>query len=85
MPPLAVISTASAIICSLAGLLNYLLTLRLRAEIAELRTQIADERRKDREELRDWINGSFLRAGEAHARMEGLEHRVAMVERRAAA
>lgn len=63
----------------------------MRAELADLRAEIARARSEDRDEMRDWINGSFMRSAQVHAelkafdiRMDHAEARLKGVERRAA-
>lgn len=57
--------------------------LRLRAEIAEGRLAEAQARERERDELRKWINGSFMRTSLVEARWTELIHRVGELERNA--
>lgn len=61
------------IVCSVAGLANYILTLRLRAEVADLRAELTTARAKDREELMAFMNGSFMRAAVVEAKLEAIK------------
>jgi hypothetical protein len=54
----------------------------MRLQIEKLRGHISEARRQDREEMRDWINGSFMRSREAIQRMEGHESRLTRLEDR---
>lgn len=49
--------------------------------LKDLQIKIGGWRDHDKKETREWIDGSFIRAGEVNAKMEGLEHRVAALER----
>ncbi len=62
--------------------------LHVKAELANLRADISRYRDEDREELRQWINGSFMRAATVQARLDlaneranGLESRIELLER----
>jgi 3-phosphoglycerate kinase len=57
--------------------------LRLRAEIAEARVRELEARTKEREEMRAWINGSFMRAAVVEARWTEIMHRIGELERHA--
>ena len=63
-----------------AGLLSLYVGLTVRAAVADLKAAIAEQRMQDREEMRSWINGSFMRAGVAEARIESLTRRLDLVE-----
>lgn len=57
--------------------------LKLRAEIAEGRLLELQARAKEREEMRVWINGSFMRSALVEARWTELSHRLGELERNA--
>ena len=44
--------------------------------LAELRLEIVRGRAQDRDELRGWINGSFMRAAEIKAHLEDFDRRL---------
>lgn len=48
----------------------------LRAEVESLRREISDHRLTDREELKTWINGSFMRSKEAAAKFDSIMSRL---------
>jgi len=54
--------------------------MRVKLEIASLRADLAERRERDREELRNWINGSFLRSAVAEAQLQALGERLKAVE-----
>jgi hypothetical protein len=58
--------------------------LSMRAAMSELRKELAEARSKDREELREWINGSFLRASVVTSELKAVDHRLNFLERKAA-
>ena len=54
--------------------------LSVKAAVADLRREIGEQRACDKEELRRWINGSFMRSPEVLAHLEGLDKRLNRVE-----
>lgn len=56
--------------------------LKLRVEIAEGRIQEMQARQKERDELRAWLNGSFLRASVVEARFTEFNYRLSRIEER---
>lgn len=77
----------TAVVCGLATAACAFFSLMVRIEVAKLRAEIAQNRMQDREELRQWINGSFMRAATAQAKLETaqakldeMEHRLDNVE-----
>jgi len=70
----------TAVVCGLATASCAFFTLMVRVEVAKLRAEIAQNRMCDREELREWINGSFMRAATAQAKLDEMEHRLDNVE-----
>lgn len=68
-------------ICSfIAALIGAFVALNTRATIAELRREISEGRNEDREALRAWINGSFMRASVVEAKMAAFERRLSLIE-----
>ena len=72
----AIIATA----CAIAALVSSFATLAIRAAMNKLRADLAEARARDRDELREWINGSFMRAAVAESRIKSIEFRVEQVE-----
>lgn len=66
--------TAAA--CAIAALISGYSTLTIRAAMERLRADLAEARAKEREEMREWINGSFMRAAVAESRIKSVEFRV---------
>ena len=62
---LAVIPAACAIATALFAAANAFIT-------ANLKQYIAECRENDKRELREWINGSFMRSAVAETKIEGL-------------
>lgn len=53
--------------------------------LLRLETRIGKWRGEDKEEMRQWINGSFMRAGETGARLDAQDQRLDQLERRQSA
>jgi hypothetical protein len=53
------IEAITAVACSVAALISGYSTLTVKAAMEKLRADLAEARAKDREEMREWINGSF--------------------------
>lgn len=64
MLTLQIIGSVGGALIALIQLAGLFLQNRLRAEIAELKTQLAETRAKDKEELRDWVDEEFVRRRE---------------------
>ena len=64
-------------VCSLGSII---VNLQMRAALAEMRAAAAEARSKDREETRDWINGSFMRAKEVEREFDGFKSRLSKLE-----
>ncbi|CAB4130632.1 hypothetical protein UFOVP130_21 [uncultured Caudovirales phage] len=75
------LAAGTAVICAVATLLSSWSALSVRASIEKMRADMAEARSKDREELRAWINGSFLRSATALAEMKAFEIRMDHLER----
>jgi hypothetical protein len=54
----------------------------LRSETNELRADLAIQRSEDKDELRAWINGSFMRSGVVDAKIDAIVDRVDRLESR---
>jgi hypothetical protein len=52
----------------------------LQIEIEQLKTHMEKARAKDQNDMREWINGSFMRSKEAISTIRALDARVARVE-----
>lgn len=78
----SVLSTGIAVVSVFITQFNRSMMQSVKLEIAQLRLEMAETRSKDRDDLRSWINGSFLRAREVEAKFEGLDRRIDEVERR---
>ncbi len=52
-----------------------------KSEVLALRVEIAEARLREREEMRQWINGSFMRASYVEARLAEMMHRLEELER----
>lgn len=74
------IQALTTIACACAAALCAYFSLAMRLEVAKLRAEMAGNRMQDREELRQWINGSFMRAATAQAKLDEMEHRLDNVE-----
>ena len=46
-----------ASVAAVATLANYILTLRMSVEVQRLRADIANYRREDAQDMRDWVEG----------------------------
>lgn len=69
------------------GLLAVLMTvvgLQLNAAISGLDKRQTEARATEREELRRWINGSFMRSSETQSRLEGMAEGISKLEQRLA-
>ena len=71
------------IACTIVAALNYnmmqatkLAMTQLRLEMTEARAKDAEQRAEARLEMRDWINGSFMRAKEVDAKLNDINNRV---------
>lgn len=71
----------TGIIVSVIGGLNAWLMVSLRASFAEFKLDIVKQADTDKQELREWINGSFLRSKEALANQEVLKVQIADLKR----
>jgi uncharacterized protein YxjI len=74
----AIISALGLVGMAALGFLN----LKVRAELSNWKADAYRHRDTDREELRNWINGSFLRSKEAIIQMDAFSRRLDSIERR---
>lgn len=74
------VEAITAVTCALAALISGYSTLTVKAAMEKLRADLAEGRAKDREEMREWINGSFMRARVAEAEIRNLNTRVEHTE-----
>ena len=73
------IGTISGIVTVVVGGFNWLTSQR----IETFKCEVGKWRAEDKDEIKQWINGSFMRSGEAHARMDAVGHRLDRLDRRA--
>lgn len=74
---LQLLSTVGGAVLTLINLIGVLIQNRMRADISELKVQLAENRAKDREELRTWIDEEFMRRDAIEARLDALKARIA--------
>ena len=81
------IEVVTGILCALAAAISVYTVLTIKASIADLRTEIANQRTDDaakrnteRDELKSWINGSFMRAAIVKGEIDGVTARVDRLE-----
>lgn len=70
------------ILGAIGGLALWFVTDIVQRGMLELKNQIGDWRAVDKQETRDWINGSFMRSGETKAKLEAIEGRLERLEER---
>ena len=70
-----------SLVTFLAAAASYVMTSIVKLAMSEMRLEISEGRAKDREEIKTWINGSFMRAKEVEAQFRAMEHRMDEVER----
>jgi hypothetical protein len=75
------VAAVTAVVCAVASLVSSWSALAVKASMEKMRADLAEARAKDREELREWINGSFLRSSVAVAEMKAFDIRLNRVER----
>jgi len=81
------IEAITGVVCALATLISAYTALtvraaiaKLREEAAELRAKEAESRARERDELKTWINGSFMRAKIVEAELGGMDSRIGRLE-----
>lgn len=57
----------------LSSAASAILSYSVRLALLEAKLSIAEGRREDQKSIREWINGSFMRASEAQARLDAIE------------
>lgn len=72
----AAIEAITAAACAVAALISGYATLTIHAAMERLRADLAEARAREREELRQWINGSFMRANLVETRIKAVESRL---------
>ena len=72
------VGTFAGIVTAVVGGFNWLTSQR----ISTFKEEVGKWRAEDKDEIKQWINGSFMRAGEAHARMNAVDHRLDRIEER---
>lgn len=70
---LQALTMVGAVVTAFVGLYTRANVANLAKELATLRTEISAGRAEDREENRNWINGSFMRASTVEAKLEHFE------------
>jgi uncharacterized protein YwgA len=82
MRPEAYVSALASILGLVAsGFIGYL-NLKVRADVSEWKNDAYQTRDKDRDELKAWINGSFMRSKEVAVVMDSYNRRLDSIERR---
>jgi hypothetical protein len=77
MLTLQIICTAGGGILTLINLVNVFLNNRTRADIAELKTHLAEARAADKSELREWAEAEFARKDTMDAKFDAIKARLA--------
>ena len=75
------VAAATAVVCAIATLASSWSALSLRASLEKMRADFAESRSKDREDLREWINGSFMRTKLVQAELDAIVVRIDHLER----
>jgi hypothetical protein len=82
MRPEAYISALASILGLVAsGFIGYL-NVKVRADVGEWKADAYRTRDNDRDELKAWINGSFMRSKEVAVVMDSYNRRLDSIERR---
>lgn len=74
------VEAITAMACAAAAMISGYSALTVKAAMEKLRADLAESRAKDRDELRSWINGSFLRAKVVEAELAGVDMRLSRLE-----
>jgi hypothetical protein len=80
LPTTAVTLGIEWLVAGLASAANLLIVLYVRAEVRGLRAELQEARHADWERLRDWINGSFMRASVAEKDLTGVKEKLSDLE-----
>lgn len=70
------ISTFAGIVTVVVGGFNWLTSTRINT----FKEEVGKWRAEDKDEIKQWINGSFMRSGEALARLGATDHRIDRIE-----
>lgn len=70
------VSAIGTVVVIAASGLNWVMMLRISLEIERLKAHISESRMQDREEMRKWINGSFLRSAVVTEKFESISGRL---------
>ena len=65
---------------ALVGGASSIISLSIALNVANLRTEIEKSRSRDNEELRKWINGSFMRSAVVGVKLEEIDRRIQELE-----
>lgn len=83
----AVACALAALVASFVSISQHAETQKVRTEMQKIRTEIAEAhtasvvaRSNERDELRTWINGSFMRAKIVEAELNGMDARIGRIE-----
>jgi hypothetical protein len=74
------VEAITAAVCAIAALISGYSTATIRAAMERLRADLSEARAREREEMREWINGSFMRAAVAESKIKSIEFRVEHME-----
>lgn len=74
------VSAMVALITAAGALFNYLLTLRISADMAKLREEIGTRAETDRREIERWAGDTFLRSDLANAKLEAIRSQLHVIE-----
>jgi hypothetical protein len=72
------IATMTGIVTSVVGGFNWFTS----QKIDTFKSEVGKWRAEDKNEIKQWINGSFMRSAEAHSRLDGIDHRLDRIEDR---
>ena len=72
------VSAFAGVVTVVVGGFNWLTSQRINT----FKSDVGKWRADDKQEIKDWINGSFMRAKEVHARMDASDHRIDRIEER---
>ncbi len=75
------VAAVTAVVCALGTLISSWSALAVKASMDRMRADMAEARAKDRDELREWINGSFMRAAVAESELRAIVIRIDHIER----
>lgn len=73
-------ATITGIVGGIGTLVSWYVKTIVEKAADQTQLKVAEWRTSDKEQIMAWINGSFMRSKEAHARMEGMEHALERIE-----